>query len=270
MKAKSSQKHILRIFLCALLVSILSGAALADVIWEPNDDFYQSNSEQCKYVNRDFFANGKSGYLEVFKKPDGENVGFADNSKLLHVQFSYEKSGEVWGVIEYSKENDKIIPADYSLDTFSGWVKMSELIVKYDYLAFENDYGSSFVPYDGDYSTLKGAEKVVMWTYPGSGEISGTLDDISDDFAVGSAYTDESGTKWGYVGYYYGMKNFWICMDDPANENLPAVIKQEIGFNTPTVDSVPEKNNDLTTIVIICVAAVVLISALLIFVMRKK
>lgn len=270
MNSKTFNKYVHRIFICVMLVSILSGVALADAIWEPNDDFYMSNAEKCQLVNRDYYANGTTGYLEIFKKPGGASLGFVENGKLFHIQFSYESDGEAWGSVEYKKENDKLFPSNYDSEASAGWVNMSELILKYDYLEFENEFGSSFVPYSGDYSALKNAEKVVMWTFPGSGETIDSIEGIEDDFAVGSVYTDPSGTQWGYVGYYYGMKNFWICMDDPANENLPATITQEIALNLPINDSKPEKSSDLTTIVVVCVSAVVLISALLVALMRKK
>ena len=30
---------------------------------------------------------------------------------------------------------------------------------------------------------------------------------------------DEQGHEWIYFGYVHGMRNFWICADDPTNEN---------------------------------------------------
>ena len=33
-------------------------------------------------------------------------------------------------------------------------------------------------------------------------------------------YTDGNGQRWGYVGYYMGRRNGWVCLDDPLNEQL--------------------------------------------------
>lgn len=54
-------KHM-RYLLCGLLtVCLLSAAALADVIWEPDDDFYRQHSEDCEYLGRSYYVNGPEG-----------------------------------------------------------------------------------------------------------------------------------------------------------------------------------------------------------------
>ena len=61
---KHSYRKITRlIFACVMLVSLLSGFALADVIYQPDDDFYNSHAGDCEYLNRDYYANGESGYM---------------------------------------------------------------------------------------------------------------------------------------------------------------------------------------------------------------
>ena len=33
-------------------------------------------------------------------------------------------------------------------------------------------------------------------------------------------YTDGNGLRWGYVGYYMGRRDSWVCLDDPMNDRL--------------------------------------------------
>ena len=267
---KSSYKRIVYlVFICTMLVSLLSGFALADVIYEPEDDFYKAHSNDCQYVNRDYFTNDKSGYLEIFSKPDGKSLGFADNGEIFHVQFSYTDNNELWGLIEFSENNGKLIPSD-GREYKAGWIKMSSTVLKYDYISFEEEHKQDFKPYEGDYSELSGVKNIVIWTFPHSGENSGILEEIDDNFKIESVYTDYADQKWAYVSYYYAVKNFWICLSNPTNTNIPAIDVVAPEIIGPGAGVEPKSTaKDMTTMIIICVAAVVLFSAVLITVLSK-
>jgi hypothetical protein len=99
----------------------------------------------------------------------------------------------------------------------------------YDYISFAEEHKDAFYPYTGNYEALKKADKIVLWSWPGSGKIN----DISKwrilsliDFRVLYAYKDEQGREWGYIGMDprsgYSSDDAWICLNDPANENIPA------------------------------------------------
>lgn len=129
---KHSYKKITRvIFACVMLVSLFCGYALADAIYVPDDDFYQANYEKCEYLKRDYYANGESGYMELFTKPDGSSLGFADNGGVFQVQFTYKSGEETWGVVEYSTNGDKLTPKNES-DYKTAWIKLSDAVLKYD------------------------------------------------------------------------------------------------------------------------------------------
>ena len=34
-------------------------------------------------------------------------------------------------------------------------------------------------------------------------------------------FTDPAGRTWGEIGYFYGIRNCWVCIDDPYNGALP-------------------------------------------------
>jgi len=258
------------IFACALLISLLSGFAIADVIWEPPDDFYMSHANECQYVNRSFYANGKNGYLEIFSKPGGISLGFSENGEIYHVQFSYKLGDEDWGVLEYSESGDKLVPRDDG-DYKTGWIKLSDTVLKYDYLSFEEEHKLEYKPYDGDYTELSGIKNIVIWTFPRSGENCGTLDEIDNNFTVESVYTDSDGLKWGYISYYYGHKNFWVCLSDPQNFSIAAADIEIPPMHTPDPGFVPRSSSkDMTKTIIICISSVVLITAVLIVILGKK
>lgn len=37
----------------------------------------------------------------------------------------------------------------------------------------------------------------------------------------GPVFKDEDGHSWGNVGYLFGNRDFWICIDEPWNGDLP-------------------------------------------------
>ena len=263
-------KNLVRvIFVLTILVSLLSGIALADVIFEPEDDFYKTHSNECQYVNRDFYANDISGYLEIFSKPNGKSLGFADNGEIFHVQFSYLNNNELWGVVDYSESNGKLVPRGES-EFKNGWIKISSTVPKYDYISFQDEHLQEFKPYEGDYSELSGLKNIVIWSFPRSGENYGTLEDIDANFVIDSVYTDSEGLDWAYEGYYYGNKNFWICLSDPTNTDIAAMDIDTPNIITPQPGTVPQSSSeDLTSVIIIGVAAVVLFSAVLIAALNK-
>ena len=51
------------ILLASLLAVSLAAPAAADVIWEPEDSFYQKHAEECQLLQRSFYANGPEALL---------------------------------------------------------------------------------------------------------------------------------------------------------------------------------------------------------------
>lgn len=258
------------IFVCAMLVSLMGGYAIADVIWEPNDDFYRVHMQDCTYVNRDYYANGESGYLELFTQPGGKSLGFSENAELFHVQFTYALGDVIWGVVEYGTEGDRLVPRSDG-DYESGWINLKDTLLKSDALSFDEANDSEYFAYTGDYSELKDIRNILIWTFPNSGETGGTIDQIDENFAVDNVYKDIDGTQWGHVSYYYAVKNFWICLTKPTDAYIPAKDLPILVFNSPSPDTNPQPTgSDLSTVLIVCVAAAILISAVLIFQLNKK
>lgn len=270
MKTSGLKRLTALAFTFVIAISLLCSYALADVIFAPDDNFYNSHSGECEYVNRDYYANGESGFTELFTKPNGSSLGFADNGELFHIQFSYKLGDELWGLAEYSESGSKLIAR--TGDVFkTAWMRLDDLSPKFDYISFDEAHSSDYKAYDGDYTELSGVKNIVMWTFPNSGESSGSIDQLDENFALGSVYTDIDGVQWGFVSYYYGMKNFWICLSDPASTDKPAKDVPTVVLNSPEPGAQPESTaNDMTTVIIICVAAAMLCTAAAFALLKNK
>lgn len=207
-----------RLFACLLAIMVLlslTPAALADVLWEPDNNFYEKHSNECTYVGRSYYANGPEGFVTLWDAPGGSTVAAQfENGFTLPVYWQYQDWGcvTVWG-----DEGD-----------VSGWVPMAELYLVYDYISFEEEYGSQFTDYNGEFEDFSGdTGEICCWAYPNAPEHSFTLKSDADvvERLTGSGeeksyishvYTDDSGVTWGFVGYLFGSRNFWINLDNPT------------------------------------------------------
>ena len=52
-----------------LLVLLFASSAAADVLWEPNDNFYNVSRDECEILGRHFTANSKTGRTTVYNQP---------------------------------------------------------------------------------------------------------------------------------------------------------------------------------------------------------
>ena len=122
-------KRILTLLLALILCFALAMSALADVIWEPEDDFYQKHKDECYYEDRVYIASGEAGYASVYKDPKAKKAKEElPNGTEFWVSYVWEGDGNgAWGL---------------GLNT--RWVRMSELTVKYDGISFQAEYGREF------------------------------------------------------------------------------------------------------------------------------
>ncbi|MEG0875530.1 MAG: hypothetical protein RSD32_01030 [Oscillospiraceae bacterium] len=275
MKGTIVKKTLLRLLTLSLLASMLCGFAMADVIWEPEDDFYTAHRNECELMNRNFYANGETGFLEVFSKPEGESRGFADNGEVFHVQFTYaDKNGGNWGSIEYATSGERLVGRTGDVSN-AGWVKMSELLQKYDYISFDEEHGDEYKAYVGDYSELKNIKNIVTWTYPCSGETQGLIQENDENLIIETVYTDASGQDWGFVGYYMGMKNCWICLSDPLNDAIAPAPTATPKLHSPAPNAKPNSesggnSNFMYTIIFVCIISAGAVSLGFIKALRKN
>ena len=212
---------VLLLAICLLLIP--NHVAHADVLIEPNNDFYARHRNECASLNRSFYANGESGFISVKKEPgSNKEVTAVKNGETLYIMFTYNDNGRLWGVTDFHS------PGQSYDKRLSGWIPMDQLALVYDYISFDEDYGNEFYSYTGSYDALHGAVEIVLWTWPGSGvavwtiEASNIPEDIDAYLTESKTYKDEQGREWGFIGYMYGHRNSWICLSDPSNKDIPA------------------------------------------------
>ncbi len=281
-------RFVSRLLIVLLLAFLTCIPALADVIWEPNNSFYEQHREDCVYVNRYYTASGKEGAVTVYKEPgSNQKAATINNGNTFFVLFTYkDKNGAEWGVSEFNPDGSgNITDMDYST-AISGWVPMTDMKVVYDYISFAEDHRSEFKPYTGNYDAFKNSEPVVFWSYPGSGVVVWEEDafEMNDFFEFSDTYTDADNRLWGFVGYYYGARNVWVCISDPSGASIekaqPSPSDSETISTAPSAETsvLPnagtqtEQNNQASMlfVIIAIVAAVVIITGILIAVFWKK
>jgi len=216
------KKRFLPLAVLFLTVCLLS-TACADVLFTPDDLFYKTHSEQCTYVGRSFYLNGKDGYVDFRSAPDSIVLDRLENGTAIHVYWQYEN----WGSTTIGSGKSQT----------DGWICLDDLVLKYDHISFEEEYGDKIKPYSGEFSDFDQKIPCInFYAYPGAPEIRMTesLKDntsFSQDFmnaltsttqsAISSVFIDESGLTWGYIGYWRGYRNIWFCLDNPAGDSFP-------------------------------------------------
>ncbi len=210
------KRKILTLFLDALAVLSLAVPASADMIWTPDDPFYEKHQWECDYVGRDYVLAGYDGTVTVFTAPGGMNKLTLDNGLQGTIQFTWEGKGTVWGyLIRWDDDRE---------NRTEGWVPMDDLSPVYDSQQFMADHAGEIVETD---PVLVDFHEAVLYDYP-NGPARSTMEEVPDyqrfDEMFTQVYTDENGLRWGYVGYYMGIRDYWICLDAPMNRELDTEI----------------------------------------------
>ena len=198
-------KRTLCLLLALVFVLALAPVVSADVIIEPQDSFFWDHRGECVRVERPFYADGPENVAVVYRSPESAAVvERVKNGEVLWISYVYEdENGISWGLCE-----------NFEDEYWMGWIPMDYLLLKYDQRAFQEEFADRIVEEVGTL-TESGAE-VRFWTYPGS--------DYATDFAVEGDYapeyfetfTDDAGRKWGHIGYHMGIRDVWVCLDDPT------------------------------------------------------
>ncbi|MCI9336979.1 MAG: hypothetical protein HFH93_05465 [Lachnospiraceae bacterium] len=174
----------------------------ADMLIEPMDLFYEQHSSECSYVGRQFTANGPDGKVIVYKSPKlPEVVDVWENGREVYIQFAYEdEDGIAWGI--------------YDADV-TGWMPMDYLELIYDSISFQEDYGDEIKDETGSLDREFLNQEIRFWRYPGAEAYECFLaSSYVPDYRL--IYTDEAGNRWGRIGYYFGIRDMWVCIDAPT------------------------------------------------------
>ena len=261
-------KRYFMFLLIAAFMLICPLTAYADVLITPRNDFYEQHHRECEYEGRSYYVNGPGGSVSVREEPGSKKeVSTIKNGEKILIQFIYGKNGQAWGAM-ISGNPEKP----------DGWIPMEQLALAYDYIYFDEEHQDEYYTYNGDYAELYAAKDIVLWTWPGSGEVAFSLKedqrsiDAEKNFldAPSHAYKDSAGREWVFISYFYGARNTWACLSDPASTDIPA-------FNPPPQPELWPPGDlpstpgwlPLPVLIIILVAAVAVVTAVLIRVFWK-
>lgn len=262
-------KKFVTLWLSLVLLLSLIAPARADVLWEPDNRFYETHRDQCTLEERSYYANGEDGFVTLWNAPNGSRVeGQFENSTVLRVYWRYKD----WGCVSIRVGEEWV----------EGWVPMADLVLIYDYISFAEGYADQITPYNGEFADYGGdADLANFFAYPGAGEVQRIYEyaqwtDLWNNLTgsadgesyIQSIFVDEDGRTWGYVGYMYGHLNAWFCLDEPDGVDFP-----EREMDAPAL--IPARTPVLPTVSYVpyvLVGAVVLVTAglLLVFFRKKK
>lgn len=261
---------LIQILCAVLIIMILPLQVSADIIYEPWDDFYQENRDQCEYHARSYTAAGPNGDVTVYESPESawEEMEFP-NGTVLWIIYTYEDAnGITWGYWEH-----------WEMD-WQGWVPMDYLNLIYDGISFDEEYGHTFRDEPGQLDGQYRGQSIYFWDYPGSQNSNwfelGENQEYLPEYTV--CYTDPDGRTWGKIGYYMGRRNCWICLDDPT-ANFDTLYPEGIEETQPETvpvpaekveEIVPNGNPSLKWIVTAAVAGVVAVTAVLLVFLKRK
>lgn len=242
-------KRFLAPLLALCLLAALAPAAYADVIDEPYDDFYQEHADECRYLGVRHIANGQAGYVSVVMSPEDDyQIRKITNGEGFYIDYVYtDPDGVEWGATEF----------DYRS---TGWMRMGDLVPQYDGEAFFAEHKAELSRYEGGFSDLRDGDAVVVWTYPGSGEIDYYLEYDAEDWAESGrfyAYIDPEGREWATDD-----GSMWICASDPFNEAIAAFGSVGNELIPPSGGGLPSIFIVLLILVGISIVATVLVIAL--------
>ena len=193
--------------LCLLLALVLClsvlPAASADVIFEPEDSFYWDHRGECQYHSRSYYADGPDNVAVIYRSPvSSAVVERVKNGGILWISYTWEDAeGFLWGYCENFEEN------------WAGWVPMDYLLLKYDHICFREEFADRIVEESG---TLTEGGNIRFWSYPGSEDSTEFTADGEYLPEYDEIFIDDAGRTWGYVGYLFGTRSIWICLDDPT------------------------------------------------------
>ncbi len=259
---------------CLLSVGVLPVKVYADVLIELEDSFWKAHQSDCDYLYRTYTVNGAEGYAIVWESPVSarQKEVLANGAPVWSSWHYTDDKGETWCAVMTGEMNAQ------GYEKVEGWIKTSDCLANPDYISFREAHEQEFVEHDPAYDrALDGLETVVLWSYPCSGSIEADripAKGLQNMQTFDTCWKDSQGRMWAFVGYCYGMRNTWICLDDPANPELEAdetVIPQDVVIY-PAADPLPDVKNSVAGSVIAAVLGVMAVTGLLLWGLfgRKK
>lgn len=265
---KKLLRPVLCLLLCALFLALPLTVARADLIYEPEDEFYRRHRDECVYANAPYEVLAPNGAANLYKSPESKEVlSTIDNGNRLNISYIYApEDGPRWGSTTIKNAKNEWVDV---------WVPMDYLWRAYDSDLFYEDYSAEL--YEGeavlDFDTLSGS--AIFYDYPGSTVIAREMskDWVDGTVTLTQLFQDEAGT-WGYLPYYYGKVDGWVCVDNPSatpEELYPNGIPiRDTRIKQATTEEITPAEKSLLPIAAALVAGVTVLSAALLFFLKKR
>lgn len=227
---------ILAALLAALMLAALALPALADVIIEPeNNDFYNKHADDCVHDSGAYYVPKSEDGIKVFNEPNGkETASYPYGERFYSVWYYTDTEGNNWRCCtRYEGDTDS-----------SFWFREAETLRVYDYSDFTSEHQAEFFDDAEEYRDIS---KVAFYEFP-NGPFKYTEEfGNQEGIHFGECWKDKNGKTWGFLGYLYGRRNAWICLDDPENEGLTAEevplidpsTGEKVGVYDPSVTPAP-------------------------------
>ncbi len=257
-------KCFLGIIVCWMFCGFLVNA---DIIYEPPDYFYETHSSKCEYLNRAFTANGPDDVVYIYKSPESPQImETLKNGTIVRIYYTYQDSSAIsWGICD------------------DGWVPMEYMEVVYDSISFAEEYAADIANQDGVLDEQYMGQTVYLWTYPGASSCAEILAEGHMP-QYNKKYIDKEGRSWGNIGYYYGIRNRWVCLDFPTQDfdalfpdgapQAGSTIKEESMQSAETEQEskriVPKPNHGMVILTTVIVLGVILVTMILLVLMKQS
>ncbi len=182
------------------LVLLLAPVARADLLYYPEDDF--QSTHRCDYLNQGYIANGSGDSVTVYASPESNVVrGHIPNGQGMCIYYLYTDERDIqWGFVESQEA--------------TGWIPMVYLVRSYDGDCFLEEFAERLV-YPDEWQTMELPETVYLWDYPGDGYAYEETVEAEHPLHYGISFTDDAGRVWAYIHLEYGIRDKWVCLDDP-------------------------------------------------------
>ena len=267
----------MKLLWAVLIAAVTMTAAIpvhADVIYEPYDnDFFREHEKDMVREDHIFEVIAEKG-SDVYESPvSSKTVG------------SVQKGERFLGAVSYRDEQGNTwicLTKFMGTSPFEGWVSADCLWVVYDSSLFHEQYAGSIAAKSGTVTVTPDTKDVYLFPYPGAPEAYNILhpkgnETIQLDYL--GVFTEEDGTEWGNVTYYYGNRDVWVRLDHPEKspeelypDGLPVYDKRVKPDPSTVLVLQPEDPKNRFSLIIVGVLAgiAVVSTALILFLMKKK
>ncbi len=260
-------KRCMTLLLILVLALGLGMNALADVIFEPEDAFLQKHIDECSYENRVYVVTVDGEAADIFEDPKGKPIARLPAGVEYLISWIWPEDGG-WGLLDFKNWKGEIR---------SGWIRLRDLTVKYDSMSFAQEHASEFLyPEEPVHFEPEDCSLARFWPYPGADAPTGFAESPTE-LQFNTLYEDPEGRRWGFVSYYYGHRNFWVCLTEPEAEAFPApgVTPTPRPAPTPRPTAMPpltdpDRGGDFPWLPAGLAGGAVVIAGVLLAVFRKK